>query len=108
MWIGPLALAVGALFLAGPAYAVSPLIGGALIVVAGISAAWAGVLGLGPKFRRRGAYDLAELQRVHEQEELRALDPEAALGDVDSVLCLRCMNEYPARLGACPRCGVSC
>ena len=106
MWIRFLALAVAALFLAFPAYVFSPVLGGSLIIVAGSASIAAIAYGVGPRLRR-DAYDLAELKRVHEEEELRALDPEAAMGDPESVICPRCMTEYPARLGACPRCGVS-
>lgn len=107
MWIGPLALAVGALWLAGPAYAFSPLAGGSLLVIAGIATVWSLVLGVGPKLRGRGVYDLQELRRVHEEESLRALEPEEALGRGETVICSRCMFEFPSRIRACPRCGTS-
>ena len=107
MWVRLLALSIGAFGLAGLAYVASPVGGGALVGVAGLAAIGALIAGLGPKLRRRDAYDLEELKRVHEQEELRELDPEGALGEPERVVCPRCMNDYPFRLGACPRCGSS-
>jgi hypothetical protein len=107
MWIRLLALSIGAFLLAGPTYIFAPVVGGALLGIAGLSAVASIVVGLGPKLRRRNAYDLQELKRVHEEEELRALDPEGALGQPESVVCPRCLADYPYRLGACPRCGAS-
>jgi hypothetical protein len=107
MWVPPLAIALAALFLAGPAYGLSPAWGGSLIAVAAIGAVWSFAVGVLPRLKRKDAYSLDELRRVQEEEELRALDPEMALGEPDRVVCARCMNEYPFRLGACPRCGLS-
>ncbi len=107
MWIRPLALAAGALFLSLATYGYLPALGGALIFVAGVSTIWAAWLGLSPRLRPRDPYDLGELARVHEEEEIRALDPEGALGNPERVVCLRCMTDYPFRLGACPKCGLS-
>jgi hypothetical protein len=103
MWIRPLALAAAALLLA----AVVPAGGGVLVLIAAGACAWAFAVGVLPRFRPRDAYDLGELRRVHESEELRALDDEGALGAPEKVICLRCMTEYDYRLGACPRCGLS-
>ncbi len=102
MWIRPLALAAGALLLAValPAFA-APFL---LVSVAGCG--WAFAVGLLPRLRRRDAYDLGELRRVHDEEEIRALDDEGAMGLPEKVVCPRCFTEYPHRLGACPKCGA--
>ncbi|RYG21489.1 hypothetical protein EON82_18745 [bacterium] len=107
MWIRLVALAIGALLLAGAVYGAAPVAGEALIGLAGFATIAALVVGLGPKLRSRGAYDLNELKRVHEREELRTLDPDDALGEPETVLCPCCMTDYPYRLRACPRCGKS-
>lgn len=101
MWMQPLALAVGALLLAValPAFALP------LALVSGVGFVWAFVVGVLPRLRRRDSYDLGELKRVHEEEEMRSLDPEGALGLPEKVVCPRCFTEYPHRIGACPRCG---
>ncbi|GEM_PF-6987000 len=106
-WLRPLALAAGALFLAGPIYVFSPLLGGLLVLVAAIGCVWAATLGILPRLRSRDPYDLGELRRVHHEEEVRAMDDEGALGDPQRVVCGRCLNEFPYRLGACPKCGQS-
>ena len=101
MWMQPLALALGALLLAValPAFALP------LVLVSGAAFVWAFAIGVLPRLRRRDAYDLSELKRVHEEEEMRALDPEGALGLPEKVVCPRCFTEYPHRVRACPRCG---
>ena len=102
-WIRALAIAAGALFLAPFVYPVLPP-GGALLVLVAVSGClWALALGILPRLRPRDAYDLGELRRVHEE----ARDEEEPMGEPENVVCLRCMTEYPYRLGACPRCGLS-
>jgi len=104
LWIRLLALAAVALIIACPILGVIPLLGQALILCGGVLSIWALVVGLGPHLRRRGKYDLGELQRVHEAEELRALHWNEAPIDPIYVLCSCCMEEYPHKLPACPRC----
>ena len=106
-WFAPLALAAGALLLAVPASFVSPVAGEGLAVLGAAAAIWTFAVGVLPRLRPRDAYDLGELKRVHEREELLALDDGGALGHPETVVCGRCMNEYPYRLGACPKCGQS-
>ncbi len=102
-WLPPLALAAGALLLAP----FVPPLASLLVLVAVAGCLWSFAVGVLPRLRPRDAYDLRELKRVHEAEEIRALDDEGALGDPEKVSCLRCMTEYSYRLGACPRCGLS-
>ena len=104
MWVRALAIAAVALVLAPFVYPVSSVGGGVLIAVAGMSSVWALVVGLRPRFRSHDPYSLAELRRVVEEEEIDALH-EGMAGE--GVVCPRCFTEYPARLGACPRCGGS-
>lgn len=104
LWIRLLALAAAAIFLALPLSGSAPLLSEALLGSAGILSIWALVLGLGPHIRLGKKYDLGELQRVHEAEELRALHWNEAPVDPAYVLCRCCMEEYPHQLPACPRC----
>jgi hypothetical protein len=63
-----------------------------LVITAGV--AYAG---------RKGKYDLGNLQRVHEQEELRAIElnePQA----YDSVICPNCGQQYSTDFPTCPTC----
>lgn len=106
MWMRALAIAAVALLLAPAGNGIAPLFGGALVLVAVGASVWAFALGVLPRLRPRDRYDLGELQRVHEEEEIRALHGEGPLGLPENVVCPRCFTEYPARLGACPRCGA--
>ena len=103
LWIRLLALAAAAIFLGFPLLGAMPVIGAALLVAGGGLSLWALGLGLSP-YLKRGKYDLGELQRVHEAEELRALHWNEAPVDPNYILCPCCMEEYPHRLPACPRC----
>ena len=76
MWTRPLALAAGSLLLA----AALPAFAAPLLLVAAVGCGWALAVAVVPQLRRPDAYDLGELRRVHEQEEVRALDDEGALG----------------------------
>ena len=105
MWMRALAIAVPALLLAPFAYGVSPLLAGFLVFVAVAASVWAGFAGLSSRSGSRDPYDLGELKRLQEREELRAVEPDEALPAGDTVVCPRCFGEYPARLRACPRCG---
>lgn len=106
MWMRALAIAVPALLLAPFVYGVAPLFG-TLLVLLGVSASvWAIALGLTLRLKPRDPYDLGELRRVQEEEELRAAEPEDALPLGDRVVCPRCFEEYSSRLRACPRCGT--
>lgn len=106
-WLRPLALAAGALILGLSIHATLPFLATVLFGVAGISTIWALSVVMVPLLRHRDPYDLSELRRVDEEEEIWALDDEGALGNPERVVCLRCMEDYDYRLGACPKCGLS-
>lgn len=106
MWMRALAIAVPAFLLAPFAYGVSPLMGSLLVLVAVAGCGWAMASGLAPRFKTRDPYDLGELRRLQEEEELRAAEPEGALPMGDHVVCPRCFQEFSSRLRACPRCGA--
>ena len=104
MWIRALALAAVTLILAPFVYPTSSVAGGILVAIAGVSSAWAFATGVLSRLKPRDRYDLGELRRVHDEEELNALHEDAT---GESVVCPRCFTQYPARVGACPRCGAS-
>lgn len=92
--------------LAAPSFAFSAALGSALVCGAVVASAWAVFEAVKPRLRARDPYDLGELRRVHEEEELRALEPSEAITVPMRVVCSRCFSEYDGRLGACPRCGA--
>ena len=104
MWIRALAIAAVALTLAPFVYPLSPVAGGLLVAIAGLACLWAFIEGALPHLKSRDRYDLGELRKLHEEEEIHALHEGT---DGDHVVCPRCYTEYPARVGACPRCGAS-
>lgn len=48
-------------------------------------------------------FDLSELRRIDEEAALGEIDVPDALVE-DYVLCLNCQDEYPVELKVCPRC----
>ncbi|MBC8064470.1 MAG: hypothetical protein H7Y17_06550 [Chlorobia bacterium] len=58
--------------------------------------------------KKTDPYDLSQLQRVHEQEERRAIEDQ--LEQIDSAgnaICLNCSTHFDPMLNLCPRCGKS-
>ncbi len=59
--------------------------------------------GLSIQGLRRGKYDLRELQRVHEREELDSIEV-GAPEDADGIVCVHCGTVYDRRIPVCPNC----
>lgn len=56
--------------------------------------------------RSRDPYDLRELKRIHEEEELRRLElPDA--DELEQVVCPNCGWVYSSRFPICPECRTS-
>lgn len=105
LWVRPLALAAAILILGMAVYVAMPFVAMLLFGASGVAAIWAISLMFAPLLRPRDPYDLDELRKVHEKEEVRTLiAEEVPVGDVDKVLCACCMEEYDQRLRSCPRC----
>jgi len=81
------------------------VVGKAMLVLAGFACVFAGFealrLGLA---RRSGRYDLNQLRRIHEEEELDSLDPGYVSDHADVVVCAHCGNSYSSRFPICPSC----
>ncbi len=54
---------------------------------------------------KKGRYDLGELKKVQEREELDALYKQEVKPMEEEVVCLSCHSAFDARLPACPNCG---
>lgn len=53
---------------------------------------------------QRDAYDLAELRRLEENEELRRIREDITAPAVEQSFCIHCGEVYDPRFGACPHC----
>lgn len=59
-------------------------------------------------FRKQDPYDLRQLQKIHKDEERRAIEDE--LDQMDSsgnAVCLNCATHFDPIFNRCPRCGKS-
>lgn len=67
-------------------------------------AALAGLVSSLWKGSRKDRFDLDELRRLHEREQVRSLREEVEHADADQAFCTFCGEVYDPRLRACPNC----
>jgi hypothetical protein len=104
-WVAPLAIGLVSFWLSAVFWSTS-VIGKALVVTSVIFLGVAAYEGVKPLLRRRNPYDLDQLRRIHEEEELRAIDPGEVSQEAEWVVCPHCGNRYRTRLLICPNCKV--
>lgn len=102
--ISLVALGICCLLLAGE-FSAKPDIGQAILVVGALSLLGAAVSGVVDWLgKRRPRYDLQELRKVHEREELREVE-ELDLDSETSIMCVHCGHIYGHMFKVCPQCG---
>jgi hypothetical protein len=74
-----------------------------VVVVAAALMAILAVVAMVPR-PKPDPYDLSELRRIHEREELRSLRDGLGAAASESVYCLMCSQPYDARFPTCPHC----
>jgi len=102
-WVVPLGLGMVAFFLAEGLLATGTL-RDALVGASGVFVLIAIFQGARPYLKPKDRFDLKELQRVHEREELKAIDPGEVSEFADRVVCPRCGMDYSTRFPICPHC----
>jgi len=102
-WLAPFGM--GMAFALLPTFtSFAPTVRDALFLAAGLFLLAAGYQYLRPSLRRRDRFDLEELRRVHEREELKAIDPGGISEFADRIVCPHCGRDYSARFPICPSC----
>jgi hypothetical protein len=103
-WMTPVAMAAVCLLLAAaiPIVMVSRIL--LTLVVVLLAMAVMEVLKQVPA-RARDPYDLSELRRIHEEEEMQEAMEYDVAGDASEAVCPHCGNVYTATYPLCPECG---